>query len=256
MITNRYECILSIIMQAGDRLLAARDHHVSISTKNNDPRDLVTNVDIEINDFIKSEISTYFPGDKIYSEETGGDITAGSFWTIDPIDGTSNFSKRIPHFAVVISFVENGDIACGAIFNPVTKELFSFNKEGAYLNGEPIKVTTVTNLSEAGVMLSIGRKEVTREWGINLHRHFLGNAHKIINLSSSALDLAFLASGRVDVVIYGTMTTADIAAAIALVRRAGGEVYDISGTPVKLSTEPQQIIATSTRALFDAIPTY
>ncbi|MBP6879939.1 MAG: hypothetical protein KBC10_03190, partial [Candidatus Pacebacteria bacterium] len=79
------------------------------------------------------------------------------------------------------------------------------------------------------------------------------SAKKNANLGSSALDLAFLASGRVDAVIYGTMTTLDIAVALSMVRLAGGEIYNLDGTPVVLSDSPQQIIATSTKELFKEI---
>lgn len=236
-------------------MLEVKDKHLEVSSKGGDSRNLVTNVDLEVNAFITERINADFPNELIYSEETKDKVNeSGSFWSIDPIDGTSNFARSIPHFAVVISWIENGEPTMGAIYNPVTNELFSFDKsKGAFLNSEPIKVSNVNILKDSYVLLHIGRKEDIRDWGINLERAFIAGAKKNTNLGSSALDLAFLAAGRVEAVIYGTMTTMDIACATALVRASGGEVYSIDGTPVKFLTTPQQIIATSNRALFEEI---
>ncbi len=252
---NRFEFIKTLTREAGQKVLEARDKHLEVSSKEGDSRNLVTNVDLEVNRFITERINAEFPSELIYSEETKDKVNeSGNFWSVDPIDGTSNFARSIPHFAVVISWMENGEPTMGAIYNPVTNELFSFDKsQGAFLNDKSIKVSDVNVLKDAYVLLHIGRKEDIREWGINLQRAFIEKAKKNTNLGSSALDLAYLASGRVEVVIYGTMTTMDIACATALIRASGGEVYSIDGTPVKFLTTPQQIIATSNRALFEEI---
>ena len=252
---NRYDFIISTIKEAGAMLLQTQKRGLNVSAKVGDPRDLVTNADFEINDFITKKIRESFPDDSIYSEETKHDPNlVDSYWTIDPIDGTSNFAKGIPHFASAIAFVDNGEPVVGAVYNPATQESFSFEKgKGVFLNGEQVSVSKVTNIKEASVLLHIGRKEDVRDWGIDLHRFFLGNVSKVINLGSSALDLCFLAAGRVDAVVYGTMTTKDISVALGMVREAGGEVYNLDGKPATLLEAPQQIIATSTRDLFDAI---
>ena len=252
---NRFEFINTLIKQAGQMVLESRDNHLEVLSKNGDTRDLVTNVDLEVNQFITERINAEFPNELIYSEETKDKVNeSGSFWSIDPIDGTSNFARSLPHYAVVISWMENGEPVMGAIYNPVTHELFSFEKgRGSFLNEKQIKVSNITTLKDAYVLLHIGRKEDIREWGLNLQRAFISGAKKNINLGSSALDLSFLAAGRVDAVIYGTMTTMDIACATALVRASGGEVYSLDGTPIKFLTTPQQIVATSNKALFEEI---
>lgn len=255
--TNRYDFITALTKEAGEKVLASRDSHLSVSAKGDDPRNLVTNVDIEANAFITERIQAAFPGEAIRSEETADTVDAsGSYWSIDPIDGTSNFAHALPHYAVVISWMEQGEPTMGAIYNPVTRELFSFEKgKGSFLNGKPITVSNATTIKGAYILLNIGRKEEGRQWGLNLYETFvfIAKAQKCINFAGSALDLAFLAAGRVDVVIYGTMTTMDIACATAMVRASGGEVYSLDGTPVQLSSKPQQIIATSTKALFNEI---
>ncbi|TSD03492.1 MAG: myo-inositol-1(or 4)-monophosphatase [Parcubacteria group bacterium Athens0714_16] len=252
---NKYNFIISTIKQAGDILIDSREKYFSVSSKDGDSRNIITSVDLEVNNFLEKMIHSTYPDEIIFSEETEDVITTKTgFWSLDPIDGTSNFARNIPHFAVVISYIENNEPVVGAVYNPITRELFSFEKNiGAYLNEKKISVSDVSTLKESYILLHIGRSDDVREWGIKLQRILLGKAKKTINLGSSALDLCFLAAGRVDAVIYGTLTTKDIAAAIAIVREAGGEVYDISGIPVSINKEPQQIIATTNRELFKEI---
>ncbi len=252
--TDRYLFILHTIQEAGDLLLSLRQEKFVVSTKGGDSRDLVTSVDLALNDFLEKKIQEKFSGEIIYSEESGRreeikEVRA--FWSIDPIDGTSNFARGIPHFAVCLTYLENDQPLVGAVYNPVTKDLFSFQKgSGAFLNNNKISVSGVKSIDEAYVLLHIGRQEELRNWGINLQRFLLGAAKKNINLGSSALDLCFLAAGRVDAVIYGTLTVRDVAVALAMVRAAGGEVYTLTGAVVTLSSGPQQIIATATESLF------
>ncbi len=249
--SERHDFIVDLIQKSGEILLGSRDRNIPTTFKDGDLRNLLTTVDLEVNDFIVKKIAEKYPEEEVYSEESARDVKSVNFWSIDPIDGTSNFARSIPHFAVVISFIEGGVPVVGAIYNPVTKELFSFEKgKGAFLNKKQIHVNKVAELREAYVLLHIGRKEEIRTWGIRLQEKLLAFAKKNSNLGSSALDLAFLAAGRVDAVVYGTMTTQDIAVALGLLREAGGEVYDLEGNPVELRDIPQQIIATSNKDLF------
>lgn len=252
MTTTRSQFILSTIVEAGNLLLKTRDEKFTVASKNGDSRDLVTSVDIVVDEFIKKAIGTAFPGESIYSEESASSIdVAGSFWTIDPIDGTSNFSQGIPHYAVCIGYVEAGQPIVGAVYNPVTKDLFSFEKGvGAFLNGTPITVRTVDKLAEAHVLLHIGRKPELADWGLELQRKLLSSAKKNLNLGSSALDICFVAAGRADACIYGTLTTMDISVAVGILREAGGEMYSENGDQAGLSEKPQKVFATATRGLF------
>ncbi len=250
-----YNFIITLVKDAGELLLRQSKEVFAVTMKNNDPRDIVTAVDIAVNDFLVSTLKKEFPTYGIYSEEGSGETKEGEYmWTIDPVDGSSNFARHIPHFAICIGLLHKGVPILGVVYNPVTRELFSFEKgRGAFLNGIPIRVSNTTSLKDAYVILHIGRKEDVRDWGLALQRKFLESAKKNMNLGSSALDLAFLACGRIDAVVYGTMTTQDIAVAVGLVREAGGEVYDIEGNPITLKSIPQQIIGTSTKDLFNEI---
>ena len=253
---NRYDFVVDLAREAGEKVLKAREKHIEISTKNNDPKDIVTNVDVEISEFISGKIRESFPNEAIYSEEaTGEDISSGTFWAIDPVDGTALFSRNIPHFSVVIAYVEGGVPNVGSIFNPVTKELFGFEKgRGAYLNGKQIHVSNVTDLNQAHVFLRAGRKKELWDWGANAYRFLLEHANKTANFGSSALDICFVASGRIEASIYGNLTTIDIAAALGVLKEAGGILICKNGQEINtLSKEKQTIMAANNRDIVNAL---
>ena len=133
---NRYDFIINTVREAGELLMRLREEKFETLEKGGDPRDIVTSADFAVNDFIIGKIKETFPDDAIYSEESSDDTgTASRLWTIDPIDGSSNFSRGIPHFAVCAAFLEDGVPTSGAVYNPVTNELFSFKKSPrAFLN--------------------------------------------------------------------------------------------------------------------------
>jgi len=130
MSTQRSKFAISSIKSAGRLLIELSKGRVQIGNKNNDIQDVVTDVDIKISSFLSQKIQAAFPGELIYSEESPNvDLSSGTFWSIDPIDGTTCFARGIPHFAIVIAYVEKGSPQIGAIYNPITKELFSFEKK-------------------------------------------------------------------------------------------------------------------------------
>lgn len=253
---NRYDFILGLVKEAGEKILLAMEKPVDVTTKNNDPRDILTNVDVEISNFISNRIRESFAEESIYSEEaTDEDISSGSFWSIDPVDGTASFSRNIPHFSVVIAYVEKGVPLVGAIYNPITREMFSFEKgRGAFLNNNPIKVSEVRDLSKAHIFLRAGRKPELWDWGANAYRFLLEHANKSANFGSSALDMCFVAAGRIEASLYGNLTTIDIAAALGVLKEAGGILVGKDGKEVTtLSREKQTIMAVNNESIKTAL---
>ncbi len=254
---NNYDFAITLARKAGVLLKSAHERGISVSHKGTDVRNLVTNIDIEISDFLKNEIANAFPDHRIYSEE--GDESDDNKkspweWVLDPIDGTSNFSRSIPHFAVCIGLLYEGAPVVGVVHNPVTGELYSFEKEkGAFLNETPIMASSITLPKDAFALFRIGRKESSWSWGLATERDFLREVKKISNFGSSGLDLCFLAASRVDIVVYGTLGTRDIAGAIGILRASGGEIYTIDGVPAEITTKSQLVVATATRELFENI---
>lgn len=242
-----HDFIVTAVREAGDIIRAAQKQRIEVSHKGGDTRDVLTNTDLAVNEFLLEKIRSSYPDHHICSEEGSseeGIERKACAWAIDPIDGTANFARGIPHFAVCVAFLEFGEPVAGAVYNPITNELFSFEKgKGAFLNDERVAVSSITDPREAYALLHIGRKESLREWGLSAQEMFLSSFKKTMNLGSSALDLCFLGVGRLDVVVYGTLTTQDVAAAVGFVREAGGDVQTLLGAPVTLSPNPQSIIA-------------
>lgn len=241
-----YDFIVSTVREAGEVLKKARDEGFTATMKGGDPRDVVTSVDSAVNAFIIGRIKEEYPDDAIYSEEGGGSEGGGRKWAIDPIDGSANFSRGIPHYAICLALLEGGAPVAGAVYNPVTDELFSFKKGGgAFLNGTPISVSTITNLKDASVFLHAGRKPELWDWGGASYTKLLGAAKKTSNYGGSALDACFVAAGRIEANIYGRLTTMDIAAAIGILLEAGGRVVNDKGEPIAFSAEPQKVVMTN-----------
>lgn len=240
---NYYDFIINTISEAGELLTQKRKEHFTIENKGGDSRDIITSIDNDINNFLIEKIRSTFPEHSIYSEE-GGDVDGGGdyMWVLDPIDGTANFSRGIPHFGISLGLLHKGVIIVGAVYNPITKELFSFEKgKGAFLNREKVYVSEIEDLSKAHVFFHAGRKEGLRDWGGESYRRLLGSARKTSNLASSSLDTCFVAAGRIEANIYGTLSTLDIAAAIGILIEAGGVVADAGGNFPEFSREPQKI---------------
>ena len=250
---DHYDFTIDLVRRAGAQLkVAAKD--IVVSHKGGDARDIVTDTDLKINAFLIGEIHAAYPEHRIYSEEgTTTEENANEYeWMLDPIDGSANFSRGIPHFAICVGLLKDGVPVVGAVYNPITDELFSFSEErGAFLNGNSIHSSGVTEPSEAQGILIVGHKAPLWDWGTAVYRSFLEHLKKMKALGSSSLDLCFLAAGRADIVVYGTLTTQDIASAIGIVRAAGGEVYTIDGVPVEFTKEKQTVVATSSKELFE-----
>jgi myo-inositol-1(or 4)-monophosphatase len=232
-----------------------REEVFSTTEKGGDPRDIVTSVDLAVNDFLIQKIRASFPEDAIYSEEGGGVANSASrMWAIDPIDGSSNFSRGIPHFAICLALLENGIPVAGAVYNPVTNELFSFKKgEGAFLNDKPITVSGTTDLKDAAVFLHAGRKPELWAWGGASYTKLLEHSKKVGNFGGSALDACFVAAGRIDANIYGRLMTMDIAGAIGILLEAGGRVVNDKGELITFSAEPQKVVMTNSKEIEDSL---
>lgn len=245
-----YDFVVATVREAGEFLLKLRDEGFTATHKGSDPRDIVTSVDTAVNEFIIGKIREAFPDDAIYSEESSGPSSSTGAWAIDPIDGSSNFVRDIPHYAVCIAHLASGVPDTGAVFNPVTSELFSFKKGGgAFLNGKPISVSKILDLKEASVFLHAGRKSELWDWGGASYTKLLASAKKTLNYGGSALDACFVACGRIEANIYGRLTTMDVASAIGILLEAGGRVVNENGEPIAYSTEPQKVVMSNNETI-------
>ena len=251
---NKYDFIIETLKKAGEILLVERQKDYKQENKHGDVRDILTEVDIILNNFLIGEINKNFPGELIHSEELEAKLKlTDSFWCIDPIDGTSNFANDIPHFAICISFFSEGKIICGAAFNPVTDESFSVNESGAYLNNKKVSVSDITEIKKSTIAINSGRSDELRLWSAELYKQILLHAKSVKNLGSSALDFCFVGAGRVEACLYAQVTVFDIIFAIEFVRKAGGIVTDGNFQELQYSFEKQKVFAFANKEILEAV---
>ena len=123
------------------------------------------------------------------------------------------------------------------------------------MNGKPIRVSGVTNLSDAHVFFHAGRKPEVRDWGGESYRRLLGSARKTSNFGGSALDTCFVAAGRIEANVYGTLSTLDIAAALGILTEAGGVYCGADGEAVDLSSSPQRVYMANSESMLTEVRT-
>jgi myo-inositol-1(or 4)-monophosphatase len=215
-----------IILRAMDRL-----DELTIDEKSHN--DFVSNVDREAEAVIIDTLHTAYPEHGFLGEETGAsDGDAECTWIIDPLDGTLNFIRGIPHFSISIAQRKGRHIEHGVVVDPVRNEEFIASRgAGAQLNGKRMRVTKTSRLPEAVLAPGIPPRAVTRERApsVNALGAFTGQCRGIRRMGSAALDLAYTAAGRLDGFFEPALAPWDIAAGSLLVREAGGFVGDFEG---------------------------
>ena len=236
-----YDFCIQTIRQAAERLITAQRESFSVEHKHHNPKDIVTSLDRELGEWINAEILGQYPEHTIWNEETA-EVAGNQYtWSVDPIDGSANFSRGIPHFGISIGLLTDGVPQCAAVIDPSTGELFSFDTErGVMLDGEPVEVSEVTELKQTTVLFAGGRREGLAEWAGQSYTKLLQNTNKTKNLGSSALDICYVASGRAEAYIAGTLSTRDIAPVLGLLEAAGGVALNETGERLTLSTKPQK----------------
>lgn len=219
--------------KAGEIIMRAYDRtdHLRIEEKNHN--DFVSEVDQMAEAAIIEIIGTAYPNDSFLGEE-GGELVKGdpdTVWIIDPLDGTLNYLHHFPHFAVSIAQRKNNRLEHGIIYNPITQELFTATRgEGAMLNGKRMRVSQRGNLKGSLISSNLPNNDPN---SLGLYQNFVAKTlHDVAafrRTGSTALDLAYAASGFVDGFVCQRFAPWDAAAGIVLVREAGGLVVDFAG---------------------------
>lgn len=197
--------------------------------------ELVTVADTESERAILTEIQKRFPHHSILGEESGatGNQEAEFLWVIDPLDGTTNYSHQYPFFSVSVGLVHRQQPIVGVVFHPIYNELFAgFKGGGAALNGQPIKVTSTNRLSHSLVATGFPyNRRVTPDNNYAEFCHITSLTQGVRRQGSAALDLANVASGRLEGFWELGLKPWDTAAGIVLVEEAGGKITDYEGNP-------------------------
>jgi len=208
--------------------------------------DLVTEVDIASERLIKKLLLEKFPEIRFHGEEDGGeDWRHGSVWVVDPLDGTTNFANRLPHFSVSIALCHDGQPVAGVIANPMTGDVYrSWQGGGAWLNQNRIFVSKVDKLNEALAVTGYpyNRRECLDELLKHL-RTMLQQVQCVRRLGSAALDLCYIARGIFSIYWETNLKPWDIAAGSLLVSEAGGKVTRFDGSNMLLDS--YELLATN-----------
>jgi myo-inositol-1(or 4)-monophosphatase len=216
--------------------------------------DLVTVADRTVEKLIRGRLGETFPEHGIYGEEGTRDRMEGEFrWYVDPLDGTTNFAHGFPQFCVSMGLEQrapgmpadqDGTLVAAVIYDPMRDELFTAERgQGARLNGRTMRVSRISTLAES--LLSTGFPSRKRHASPNVHfyQEFTLRSHGVRRAGSAALDLAYVASGRLEAFWEFNLNPWDTAAGILLVEEAGGRVTDFAGNPFKLDS--REILASN-----------
>ena len=229
------EAAIDLCRSAGDILkyYAGRDKLVEAKGHAN----LVTIADKMSEELIISGILSRYPSHSILAEESGATQPGSRVqWIIDPLDGTTNFAHGYPFYCVSIAVEEAGEVRCGAVFDPVREEMFTAARgHGAFCNGEPLHVSQVRSLSDA--LLITGFPYDFRErldTIVDQFRNFLVASQAVRRGGSAALDLCYVAAGRLDGFWELNLHPWDTAAGKIILEEAGGRVTDFRGGPFSI----------------------
>ena len=240
----RHLCAEAVAREAGRLMRRRFEDRSSFSLSFKGHQDYLTEVDGEVERLVVSRRSALFPGDSFIGEE-GSREASHSVWVIDPIDGTANFARGIPHFCVSIAHLEDYRPSVGVIYDPMRDEMYSAAVgAGATLNGVPLEVSGVPDIRSATVEIGWNMRSGPRSF-LAVVEKVMREGAGMIRAGSGALGMAFVAAGRTDAYIETHINAWDVLAGLLLVHEAGGHVSDFlageglaKGNPV-LACTPQ-----------------
>lgn len=229
------ETAIDLCRAAGDILNYYADREKLVEFKGH--ANLVTIADKKSEELIIGGILNRYPSHSILAEESGTTQSGASVkWIIDPLDGTTNFAHGYPFYCVSIAVEEEGEVVCGAVYDPVRDEMFSAARgAGAYCNGERLRVSEVTRVSEALLITGFPYNFRERlETVMSQFGKFLVASQAVRRGGSAALDLCYVAGGRLDGFWELYLQPWDTAAGCVILEEAGGRVTDFKGSPFSI----------------------
>lgn len=201
-------------------------------------RSVVTAVDVAAERAVLEVLAAEYPGMSVLAEETAAQTAPqGWTWVVDPLDGTRNFSRAIPHFAFSIALCWDGEPSVGLTEHPLLgHQVLAVRGRGASLNGSSCHVADCESLGEAVVALDLGFGDEAGRAQLGLAQHLWKHVQAIRISGSAALGFAYVASGRWDAFVHRDLAPWDLAAGVVLVREAGGRVTTLSGSEPTLAS--------------------
>ena len=236
-LTEAREYLAELVPQAGEilrRYFANRD----FSSRKKEGVDFTTQADEEVDAFLRKNIKQRYPQTNFLTEETApADYSSlkdtRSLWVIDPLDGTINFSRKHPHFAISVALVDKRKPQIGVVYIPMTKDLYwaQADQKDAYFNGEPITVSSTNDLGESVIACDwawgLEKRLNVVKWLGNISTH----VRQIKSMGSAVADLASIAGGMIDAYIHSGLKPWDVAASALLIEKGGGRISTPNGKP-------------------------
>jgi myo-inositol-1(or 4)-monophosphatase len=226
---------VEIAREAGALLHGFFERHIGFELKGE--FDLVTEADRASEKLVIERLRAHFPTHSIVAEEGGGHVgeSAEYCWYVDPLDGTTNFAHGFPMYNVTLGLEKSGEMIAGVIFDPERNEMFTCELgAGSHLNGKPIHVSRAQRLEDT--LVATGFPSRKRHQNINIHFYYqlAMITHGVRRAGAAALDLAYVACGRLDGYWEFGLNPWDMAAGTLLVTEAGGRCSDMHGAPARL----------------------
>ncbi len=232
--------------------------------KEKGPADLVTEADLASQEVIRQFIRESYPAHKFLGEEDrptpeqikGILAMEQPVWVVDPLDGTTNYAHRLPHFCVSVAVAHQQEVLAGAVFNPASDECFTAARgNGAFLNGKAIWASSVEQLSEALVAMSFPPRFRRESADTDTLLCLLERAQSVRRSGSAALNLCNLAAGRYDAYWARTTSAWDVAAGCCIASEAGATVTALDGSEFNLTQPAPMVAATEqlSRQLIDLL---
>ncbi|XP_076758967.1 inositol monophosphatase 1 [Xylocopa sonorina] len=254
---NTNECYIAalhLVKEAGSIIREGINQPKDLMTKSSDI-DFVTEWDQKVEKLLFEGISSKFPDHKFIGEEDTAlgkkvELTDAPTWIIDPIDGTMNFVHGLPHTCISIALLVNKITEIGIIYNPILEQLFTARKgQGAFLNGAPINVSGVKELSKALLLLEMGTSREPERIKVVLENvtKLITKVHGIRAFGSAALNMCMVAFGAVDVTFEFGIHSWDVAAGEIIIKEAGGVCIDPAGGPFDVLS--RRVLCASTMEL-------
>ncbi|MFH1456744.1 MAG: inositol monophosphatase [Patescibacteria group bacterium] len=247
---------IKVAKQAGQELLKYFKKIDNIKVSKKSKHEIVTPADLASNKIIISAIKKQFPSHRILSEETGiYNKNSDYLWVIDPLDGTTNFSLGNHFFNISIALVYKKEIILGVIWAPFFNQLFVSEKNaGVFLNNKKIKVSDVKKPYNSIIDFGYTYKENDRNKKMaQAHAKFLLNFEHAHNLGAAALELAWVAMGRLEAYVLPHTKPWDIAAGVLIVHEAGGSITDFKNKNYKFTTNEKGTLIASNGKIHNSL---
>lgn len=229
--------------EAGEVLRRSYEQQVSIRYKG--PFDLVTEADEESERTVSRILREEFPAYGVYAEESGRlQGEGGARWIVDPLDGTTNYSHGFPFFAVSIGLEVDRELQAGVVYNPVLEEMFTAERGGgAALNAQPLHVSTTAELGRSLLASGFPYDRTAAPHAVELWGRFTMLTQGMRRAGSAALDMCYVAAGRLDGYYERQVQAWDLAAGVVILLEAGGKVTSYNGKPFDI--EGREVLASN-----------